>query len=444
VPLDLVRDSAVRILLRVFEHGAYVSVALDRGLRRRQVSERGRRFLTQLVYGTVRNARLCDHVLAGLLRQPLAELPAPIRVILRMGVYQALFLRQVTFPAMVHTSVDLAAKHGHAGTARLVNAVLRRVPERLEDVVLPDGPPAARLSVRYSMPEWLVEMLRAEVDGDLARLETLCALLAEEAPVTLRANRLRITREALCEGLESTGYLAAPRTAVPDEVTVVDGRPPVRSKLFLNGACMLQDPAAMLAARLVEPQPDERVLDLCSAPGGKTTHLSELADGKATIIAVDAHAHKLRLVQENVERLGAPGVAIACADGRIPPFRAQTFDRVLVDAPCSGLGTIRRRPEVKERIRPERLPEFAEKQVELLRSAVQLCKIGGAIIYAVCTFTPQETTGVMQVITDSEPVALEDGPPWMDQWKIGTGQYKTLAERDGLDGFYLMRLRKRS
>jgi len=438
--VDAVRDAAVGVLLRVFEDGAFLDAALDKAVRRRKPSERGRRFLTQLVYGTTRHKLLCDHVLSSLVRQPLDDLPGPIRAILRMGVFQSLFCRQVTFPSMVHTSVDLAKRRGHAGTARLVNAVLRRAPQGVDEVDLPPPEDRARhLSVRFSVPEWLVAEWLASHGH--ATAESLCEAAASEAPVMLRTNTLKTTPAQLMAALGRTGCVAAQRTPIPEEVTLLSGPYPTRAKLFAQGHCFIQDGASMLPAHLLEPRPGNRVLDLCAAPGGKTTHIAALVQGQAAIVAMDVRPDKLRRVQENAERLGTPGIHLVAADGAQPPARPG-FDRVLVDAPCSGLGTLRRHPDLKWRTSPGDRERLTRCQVALLRSAVTLCKNGGVVVYSVCTFTPEETVGVVTTALDGGGVELEDGPEWLNPWKIETGQYRILPQEGGLDGYYLTRLRK--
>ena len=441
MPVDNVRDAAVYVLLRVLEEGAYLSIALDKALRKKDLSERGRRFLTQLVYGTVRHRLLCDHVLKPLLRQPLDELPKPILAIMRMGVFQALFCNQVTFPSMVHTSVDLAKKHGHAGTARLTNAVLRKAPFSLEKVHFPDRDKALPefLSLRYSLPQWLVDDWIADHGPETA--EALCQTSNVNTPNTLRVNTLKASMDDILPRLERAGCHAEKRTAIPEELTVLDGLPPARTKLFSGGEFIVQDPASMLPAHLMEPQPGERVLDLCAAPGGKTTHLAQLAGGQAHITAIDIHPGKLRLIRENMQRLELPGIHLLCGDGCAPPV-APGFDKVLVDAPCSGLGTLRRHPDLKWRIAREDLPRLADLQRELLRCAVRLCKNGGLIVYSVCTFTRQETDDVARAILAEGLVKPEDGPSWFSPWREAWGQYRILPQNEGLDGFFLMRLRK--
>jgi len=438
---DPVREGAVEVLLQVFEKGAFVEVALDRKLRRRKVSERGGRFLAQLVYGTVRHKRLCEHVLDPVLKSPFDELPPPIQAILRMGVFQALFCDNVTFPAMVHTSVDVAKKKGHIGLAKLTNAVLKRIPQKLDDIPFPD-PRTDRLAylcTRYSFQEWMVERWLREF-GD--ETEAICAGLNDQAPTALRANLLKTTLDELQGTLEKSECVVDKATPIPEELTYVSGPNVARLKAFQRGEFMIQDPASMLPPHLLEPTGAGRVLDMCAAPGGKSTHLATLAP-EATVVANDNHLRKLSQVADNCERLGVENIALVCSDGGRPAYTGG-FDRVLVDAPCSGLGTIRRHPDLKWRLKPDGPGIMAEQQRALLRAAIGLCENRGVVVYSVCTFTPEETQGVIGPILDTERVELEDGPEWLNPWKIMTGTYRTLPNLHGLDGFYLTRLRKSS
>lgn len=440
--VDAVRDAAVDVLLRVFERNEYLDVALDRKIRRTSLSERGRRFLAQLVYGTVRHKLLCDYVLTGVLDQPVEQLPRPIHAILRMGAFQALFCTQVTFPAMVHTSVDLAKARGHAGTAKLVNAVLRRIPQRIEEVRLPpkDKSHSRHLSVRYSLPVWLIEQWIQQFGQDTAA--ELAVISAEPAPLVLRVSLNRTTVDELARRLARAGCQVEKRTRVPEELTVLEGNP-LRSKLFDHGLFLAQDPASMLAAHLLEPKPGERVLDLCAAPGGKSTHLAQLSEGRAFVVASDNQPRRLAQVADNVRRLETESVSVVAADGQAPPF-ACFFDAILVDAPCTGFGTLRRHPDLKWRTEPDDALRLARLQQALLRSAFTLCENKGRIVYSVCTTTPEETDGIREFAGSLGAIEWEDGPEWLNQWKIAPGTYRTLPLDGSMDAFYLMRLRKRS
>lgn len=438
--VDPVRDAAIDVLLRVFENRSRLDQSLDKTIRRREMSDRGRRFLTQLVYGTTRHLLLCDHILNRLCSQPLDKLPLPVLAVLRMGVYQALFCNTVTFPAMVHTSVDLAKKRGHAGLAKVANAVLRKAPTSLDAVALPDREKALDrfLSVRYSMPLWMVRNWLTEFGQH--ETEHLCAWAAEETPPTIRVNTLRTTPERLQETLAKRDILTQHLTGVPEELTVLSGHGLVQSDAFRQGMFFIQDPASMLPPHLVEPKPGERVLDMCAAPGGKSTHMAQLSNGEAEVVAMDVGRYKLGLIADNAERLGLPMPQLLCANGNHPPF-GRDFDAVLLDAPCSGWGTLRRHPDLKYRTDEGAVARLAAQQLALLRSALQCARPGGRVIYSVCTFTPQETRGVTDAILREGGVALEDGPELLNPWKITQGQYKTHPGREGLDGFYLTRLR---
>ncbi|MEA3364663.1 MAG: 16S rRNA (cytosine(967)-C(5))-methyltransferase RsmB [Candidatus Hydrogenedentes bacterium] len=440
MPVDPVRDAAIDVLLRVFEDGLFLDVSLDRTLRRKQLRDRGRRFLTQLVYGTVRHKILCDYVLRGILRQPLEELPAPIRTLLRMGIFQALFTRQVTPPALVHTSVDLAKKRGHIGLARLTNAVLRRAPHDISDVSLPEDP-IERLHIQYSIPVWLVD--RWHENLGLTETEALCRALTQEASTTARVNTLQTSAQTLLKALQKSNILLEKRTCIAEEITFLQGPPPARSKRFQAGDFMIQDPASMLPAHLMEPQAGEWILDMCAAPGGKTTHIAALTEGRGRVAACDVSLARMQQVRQNALRMNTVGIYPIILDGRYPPF-AGKFDRVLLDAPCSGLGTLRRHPDLKYRISEKDISELAFLQQQLLRSAISLCENQGIIVYSVCTFTPEETEGVLASVLATEPVTLEDGPTWMNIWRTNKGTYRTNPAQDGLDGFFLTRLRKQS
>lgn len=443
MPVDIAREAALEVLLKVFEKKIHIAEAVDRSLRRKgdRLSSRGRRFMTQLAYGTTRHTLLADHALRPLLHQPFEKLPMPIRLILRMGVFQTLFLDSVTFPAMVHTSVDLAKRHGHAGTARLVNAVLKRVPQEVDAISLPNDP-HERLSIRYSLPLWLVKRWTEEFGPD--KTETLCTISNEEAPRTLRANTLLASPDDLAKRLAKSEILTQPVPHLPEALRVLDGPSPTETKAFLEGLFYLQDPASMLPALFLDPQPGERVLDLCAAPGGKATHLAALAGGEARIVAADLEPRRLRRVQENVERLRTPGVSILAADAAHPPFLESQFNAVLLDAPCTGLGTLRRRPDLKWQVRPGDPARLAEQQRTLLRSAIGLCENGGRVVYSVCTFTPEETAGVIDAIKGDGTVVCEDGPERFAAWKKSPGQYLIPPENPEMDGYFIARLRKRS
>lgn len=443
MPVDVVRDAAIDVLLRVFDRGMHLDLSLDKTLRRRggDISERGRRFMTELVYGTTRHLTLCDHVLRKLCSQPLEKLPLPVLMVLRMGVYQSLFVSGVTHPAMVHTSVDLAKKRGHAGLAKVANAVLRKCPQSLDDVRLPDPEKdlARYLSVRYSLPRWLADLWLDQYGPEAAT--EIAAAANVQAPTCIRVNTLKTDRDTLQKDLAAAGIIAEPHAGLADALTILSGDGLTRAKRFQQGHFTIQDPASMLPALLVEPQPGETVLDCCAAPGGKATYIAQLANNATGVLAMDVNPWRLEKVAENAARLEA-NVACVAGDALKPPFSTQ-FDKILVDAPCSGLGTLRRHPDLKWHITREAIARLAEQQKQLLRSAVALCKNNGIIVYSVCTTTVPETREVVHALLQDGTVTLDNGPESLKNWLVDQGQYAT-RPGEAWDGFFLTRFRKRS
>lgn len=444
MPVDLVRDSAVDVLLRVLNEGRHTDVLIDKRLRRGKYSPQGARFLTHLVYGVVRHKLLCDHVLRGICEQPLDQLPEPVLMILRLGVYQQLFCDNVTRPAMVHTAVELAKRRSHAGLARMVNAVLRRVPESLEGVRLPDreGDFIEYLRVRYSMPRRLVR-LWIGMYGE-AGAERFCAACSEPAPMTLRVNTRLTDRETLAANLRKAGVGVSVPCDALEALRVDGGGNPLKTRWFKEGHFMVQDLASMLAGRLAAPEPGDLVLDMCAAPGGKATHLAALSGEQAAVIAQDRFLGRIAKIRENCARLSVAGVYPVCGDALSPPFRAGEFDKVLLDAPCSGLGTLRRHPEIKWRATADLSGQLADAQRAMLRKAFELCKNGGLIIYSVCTLTPEETVDVVSEFAGEGVCVPEDGPELFNTWKTAKGQYRTNPADAAWDGFFLTRFRKQS
>ena len=231
---------------------------------------------------------------------------------------------------------------------------------------------------------------------------------------------------------------------MPEALIVSGADRLLRGKLFQDGHFMVQDPASMLAAHLLAPAPGERILDLCAAPGGKTTHMAALADNQARIVALERYAGRARLIDDNRTRLDVSGIEILCGDGLAPPFPDGLFDKVLIDAPCSGLGVLRRHPEIKWRITPDAPTRLSVTQKALLRRAVQLCKNGGLIVYSVCTLTQEETFDVVSELLAAEGCVAEDGLERFDSWKTAQGQYQTNPLDAAWDGFFLTRFRKQS
>ncbi len=442
-PAPDARAVAHDVLLRVETTAAFADVLLARRLGALPPADRG--LATELVYGALAWQGRLDHHLGQLASRPVAQLDPPVRAALRLGLYQLLFLDRVPAYAAVDASVRLAGRRA----AGLVNAVLRRAAREGRDtVVLPaaTADPVARLAVEWSHPRWLVALLAEEVGMD--ELPALLAAHNRAGPITVRPHLGRTTRAALAGELAAAGLAVAPARWAPDALVVERAAARLRSApAFRDGRVAFQGEASQLVSLLAGVAPGATVLDACAAPGGKTAHLAELAGPAGRVVALDLHPAGGRRVAAEATRLGLASVHTAVADARRPPVRGW-FDVVLVDAPCSGLGTLRRHPELRWRRRPEDLLRFAALQRELLAAVAPLVRPGGVLVYAVCTPARAETDDVVAAFLAAEPrFVLEPAGPSLPAAAAPLvtpgGALRTWPHRHDLDAFFAVRLRAR-
>jgi len=447
VTVDPVREAAFRSLRRVTEKTGYANIVVDATLERHNWSDRDRKLYTTLVYGTLRHRGLIDWVLAQRIgRKFPRKIHPPILTVLRMGAYQILFLSRTPKYAVVDESVSLARRHGHAGSAGLVNAVLRAMPRDPDAVELPDKGenPALYIATRYSHPLWLVE--RWIQAWGIDRTERLCAANNAVAPLTVRANTLKAGIEQLEERLRAERVSVRKNTEVPEELEIVGSPRPVRAlRSYRDGLFHIQDASSMCASHLLAPNPGETVVDLCAGPGGKTTHLAQLMHNEGTIYAMDMKLHKLRLIRENCSMLGA--TIVHCLQGdarRVSEFDLPQADRILVDAPCTGTGTFRRRVDLKWRLRSGDFERLSGMQRELIAAAASAVKTGGIVVYSVCSIDPAETDEVVDgEFLRRHKLELDDtSPRWMSRFKTPEKAFRMEPGADGMDGFFMARLVK--
>ncbi len=406
------RRVAFTVIRRVFEHDAYADRALHgeaKGLEPRE-----RALAMALVYGTVQRRLSLDHMIEALAR-PVAELDARTLAALRLGLYQLAFLDGVAAHAIVGESVELAK--GSSGGHKLVNAVLRRATRELPALPADDTPAGA--AIAHSYPPWLVELWWERFGADT----TLGLLRAGNEPgeLALRANALVMTRDELAAALP---VATRPAGGELPEGLVVEGPFDAHAhELWRDGAYAAQSRASMLVARAVDPQPGERVLDLCAAPGGKTTHLAALMGNGGAVVAVERHAGRASALRRTCERLRTTNVEILVGDAA-RYTTDEAFDRVLVDPPCSGLGTLQGHPDLRWRSSPEAIARLAQTQRNILAAAVAALRPGGTLVYSTCTLSPAEN----------------------EEQVVGAGlrvesERLVLPHRDRTDGFYIARMR---
>jgi 16S rRNA (cytosine967-C5)-methyltransferase len=427
------------VVRRVFEEDAWADRALHGEARRRGLDQRDRALATRLAYGAVQRRATLDALAEKLARRPVDRLDPAVRAALRLGLYQLAFLDRVPAHAVVGDAVELVKRESPGG-AKLVNAVLRRAAPMAGGWVagLPEATPA-EAALRHSYPEWVAALWFRALGADEAR--ALMAALNEPAEAALRANTLRTTAAALAAEL---GVPSHPAPGLPEGLVLDAPFDAFDSPLWAAGRFMPQSRAAMAVARVVAPQPGERVLDLCAAPGGKTTHLAALMEDRGTLVAVEQHPGRADALRRTAARMGAT-VDVRTEDAA--RFTAtEPFDRVLVDPPCSDLGTLASRPDARWR-KPEGLPErLAGVQQAILRAGARATRPGGTLVYSTCTISPAENAAVVQAFLaaepDFEPAGAPSGVPLWDDLRV-PGFSQTLPHRDGTEGFFVARLRRR-
>jgi 16S rRNA (cytosine967-C5)-methyltransferase len=439
------RRIAHEVLVRVEVGGAYADRALDAELQRAgALDPREAALATELVYGTLRRQIAIDHALVRFSDRSLEALEAPVRAALRLGAHQILNLR-VPDHAAVSESVDLARarSQGREGSAGYVNAVLRALARGKDEVRPPDRAvdPIGHLAVVESHPRWLVERWSAWLGAE--DTAALCRANNEPAPMALRVNRVRARRDEVAAALGGE----AGRWA-PDAVVLRDARPPDRLEGFAEGRLSVQDEAAQLVSLYAAPEPGFNVLDACAAPGGKACHLAEIMGDRGRVLAVDLHSRKAEQIAETAARLGLRAVETRAADltRPLPGETEGAFDLVLLDAPCSGLGTLRRHPELKARRAPGDLAKLAALQASLLANSVRYVKPGGVLVYAVCTLSEEECDAQVGAFLAAHDELVPAPPPGGAAWRDlcdARGFLRTFPHRHGTDGFFAARLRRR-
>src|SRR5262245_5892977 len=435
------RAVAARVLERVEHDAAFADLALDAELERRTLAARDVALATELVYGVLRWQRYLDWILAPHSRRRLTSLDARVRVLLRLTAYQLAFLERVPAFAAVNDAVTLA--RSRPGVSEFVNAVLRSFARRgeREREPVPPADPVDALAIRCSFPTWLASRWVERYGATEA--EALMRALNERPALGIRANTLRLGREELAARLKSEGVDARPMRLAPEGVTVEGGGDPGRWRAFADGACVVQDEGSMLVARLLEPAAGATVADVCAAPGTKTTHLAQLMDGRGRVLALDPQAGRLGRLPEAAARLGVTIVEVV--DGTVEalaPRWAGTCDGVLVDAPCTNLGVLRRNPEVKWRRQLVDVAAAAARQRSILAAAATLVRPGGRLVYATCSLEPEENEDVVRDFLAGDPTFALDPPTDFPVPASADGFVRCLPHRHGTDGFTTVRLRR--
>lgn len=453
--VSIARQIAYNVLRRVEGEDAYASDLLHAELGA-NVQAADAALATELAMGVLRQRLLLDFLLERQLKKRVARLDLPVAIALRLGAYQLRFLERIPARAAVNESVELVKKAKKSSAASLVNAVLRRIAERAKspaETFLPPGMAAAeRLAVLHSHPAWMIERW-------IARLGE------ERTAALLRANNTapRLSCALSDPGERQQVFAALQKTGLHVEAGVllraafaVSGGSASRTAEFVAGRISIQDEASQAIPLLLGVQPGDRVLDVCAAPGGKTVALARAAGNKGVVVACDLHAHRLRAMEAQFARLGLANVRVEQIDATQPLPFGERFDRILLDAPCSGTGTLARHPEIRWRLRPEQLAEFHALQKRMLGNALAQLVPGGTLVYSTCSIEPEENEDVIvEVLRDAaagpkRETAVEMrraiAPYLAEGVDAGAliddaGQFHTLPGEQQADGFFAAALR---
>ena len=417
------RACAYAVVRRVFERGAYADHALQSEAA--TLEPRDRALAMRLSYGAIQRRATLDHLIGELSERPAERLDAPLLQALRLGMYELCYLGGAPAYAIVADAVELAKTHARAGSG-LVNAVLRRA-ERAGAPTLLDGLTDAtpeQAALKHSHPEWVARLFWEELGAEQAR--ALMAADNEPAELALRANALLTDADALAQAL---GVRTHRDPELPEALVLEEPFDLHASEAWREGGAVAQSRGAMLVSRMLAPEPGERVLDLCAAPGGKSTHLAALMGGAGEVLAVERDARRAAALEQTARRLHAPNVRVEVADAADPRVDGP-FDRVLVDPPCSGLGTLQARPDLRWRVSERSLAEMARSQAAILRAGAGALRPGGVLVYSTCTVSPLENEHVIAAFLESTPEFSVDAVR------------QTLPHVDRTAGFYIARLKR--
>jgi len=435
------RHIAVEILNRVEEQDAFAEPLLDTALSRaRLMNIRDRSLITQVVYGTLRMRGHMDWIIGHLYKGDYLSMDVSIKNILRTGLYQLLFTDRIPDFAVVDEAVELTKKMHPAGSG-LVNAILRNAIRKKGVIAYPDmkKDPAHYISVLHSHPLWMVKKW-IETFG-VEETTLLCKANNEIPPAVLRVNTIKTSREKLIDECSRQGMDVKATVFSPDGTILSHTAMPIRETAFYGaGHIQVQDEASQLISRLVDPKPGENVLDVCAGTGGKTTHLAALMNNRGRLTAFDISEKKIAELKKNAERLGVTNIDTKTGDARKMQEEAiyGSFDRILVDAPCTGLGTLRRNPEIKWRTKEEDPKKFSALQKTILADAARYLKKGGFLIYSTCTIASDENEEVIgDFIVHHKDFVCVHPPDTINSFLIDDlGYFKSFPHKHGTDGFF--------
>lgn len=439
-----IRRLAVQALSDINRGGAYANITLQQYISKHKLDDLDRRFFTELVYGVVRRRNYLDAIVEKLTHRKTSKLSSLVLEILRLGLYQLIYMDKVPNSAAVNESVKLAKKMTR-GLSGFVNGVLRNAERKQEELTIHSLAKTEidRIALTYNQPTWLVEHWCQEMG--IEATEDLCAWFNEKPYLTARVNTLKTDIAGCIKDMRDAGWEISQDLDF-DDIIYIDNHigSLERSKFVQEGYITFMDKASAMVGRVLNPKPGDHVLDTCAAPGGKTMHLANLMKNQGSIVACDIHEHKLALMKENAKRLHVSIVETMQQDGtHIPQSQANRYDCVLVDAPCSGLGILQKKLDMRWRKEPSILQELPSLQEAILENAAMTVKLGGTLVYSTCTLNQLENQDVVRAFLAKhkefslDPITNEELPI-----NPVDGMVTVQPAKDDMDGFFIARMRK--
>ena len=445
------RKKALAVLNKLEDGKQTLDGILEKlSLENQDIARRDRALLNALVHGVLRWRGHLDYIIEHFSTTPLKKINPQVLNILRLGLFQIIYLDRIPISAAVNTSVEMAKSIAPPWVVRFTNAVLRKAGNGYLQAPYPDSSklPVKSLAIRNSFPEWLIARWLKRF-GQPA-LKSLCDNINRVPPITIRTNTMKISRQQLCHDIESDVERIDVTSHAPEGLNFFNPKVAIPDlDAFKRGEFQVQDEAAQLVSVILDPQPGERVLDACAGLGGKTGHIAQLMQNRGEIVAVDKNAEKLSKLRIEMHRLDILIVSTwqqnLEATGGLKKIKL--FDRILLDAPCSGLGTLRRNPDIKWNVSKKNLKRYAERQVRLLESMAHLVKCSGIMVYAVCSNEPEENEDVVNVFLKNhlEFVIDKGSEAHLQKYNAfvdSDGYFRTYPKHSHLDGFFFVRLKR--
>ena len=440
-----VRETAMDLLTAIEKNQAYSNLLLNTTIEKNELTSKDIGLLTELTYGTLQRRMALDYYLKPFVQNN-KKLADWIHHLLRLTVYQMVYLDKIPDRAAIYEAVEIAKKRGHKGIASLVNGVLRSIQREGLPSFDEISDPVERLSLETSHPKWLVTRWVNQFGYE--KTKEMCKVNLTAPLQTARVNLTKISRDECVSLLEQDGFEVEKSPIIPEAIRCLKGN--LASSIpFKYGMLTIQDESSMLTSYALDIMENEYVLDACAAPGGKSTHIAEKMHNTGEVWSIDLHEHKVKLINENARRLGLGNIKTITMDSRQvgEKFKEGTFDRILLDAPCSGLGVMRRKPDMKYTKVEQDIERLSTIQQNLLKSVTPLLKKGGLLVYSTCTVDKEENEKTIQTFLESHPefegdLSLQERMPEAIQSLITGYDLQIFPQDFGSDGFYIAALRK--